>query len=361
MTLSEPLPSPRSVSKFEADLLTVLRFLLGRVDARHGLHLVTTKHDSPPPCLSPNCVHLVQDSLAKGVVLYLTRAGGWRDEKFLERGQPTGGRVWNRVPLDSRKLTFSAPVLGFLTWLTAEKPDAAHDKWPAVTDPTPADELFFALAYQQLRVEPAVRNVLKVRNAFAKNPFCWLVWPADFVLEGEPQPPDFAPLFTGTRAAMLECLQPVLTHRWIVRERQKHEITDWRVMQQTGAAETAMLTTFLAAAEKANRPDLARFVLRTLSAVYRGQTPDVNFWTGSLTVNPPPRLADRVAIRRNALAFPQQAETLARWDRVARSVGYFDEEYAASQLWKEEYEAANGTDAAAKSKRVLDQLDPLKT
>lgn len=353
---------PRLVSKFEGDLLTVLRFLLGGVDAARGLQLVATKHDAPPPCLSRNCVHLVRDSLAKGVVLYLTRVGGWRDERFLERGGPTGGRVWNRVPLSGRRLAFGPGVLSFLVWLTAEKPDTTNEKWPAGPPPTAADELFFALAYGQLWPDVGVRNALRMRAAFASNPFCWLLWPADFVPpEGEATPPDFAPLFADPRAALLECLQPALTRHWIASERRKPEIADWRTMERVGVAEVAMLTNFLAAAEKARRPDLARFVLRTLSAIFRGSAPDANAWTTNLTANAPPRLAERVAIRRGALAFPQQAETLARWDRVARSVGYFDEEYAASQLWKEDYEAATGGDAAAKSKRVLDQLDPLKT
>jgi hypothetical protein len=41
-------------------------------------------------------------------------------------------------------------------------------------------------------------------------------------------------------------------------------------------------------------------------------------------------------------------------------VGYFDEDYAASQLWKEEYEALNGSAVLAAAQRVLEQLEPLR-
>ncbi len=365
MILAEPPPpplpqGPRAVSKFEHDLLTILRFLLGRVAPQQALALVTAKQDAPP-CLSKNCVHLVRDSLAKGVVLHLTRVGGWRDEKFLEGGQPVGGRIWNRVPLDGRRLMFGRATLDFLIWLTAEKVDSANDKWLSVADLTPADELFLALALEQLRPDVGVRNALKLRNAFTNNPFCWLFAPADVAGDADANPPDFAPLFAGPRAAMLECLQPWLTRHWTATERAKQTVTDWRAMQRQGGAEVAMLSAFLAAAETANRPDLARFALRALSRVLHGHTPDATFWTGGLSANPPTRLADRLATQRNALAFPQQAETFARWDRQSRAIGYFDEGYAASQLWKEEYEAANGPDVMMKSKRALDQLEPLKT
>lgn len=351
---------PVAVTKFEHDLLVILRYLLGWAAPQQALLLITSKQDAPK-CLSRDCVRLVQDSLAKGCVLHLTRIGGWRNERFLERDQPVGGRIWDRVPLESRRLAFSKHSLNFLLWLTSVKVDSSSDQWLSISDTTPGDELFFSLAYERLRSEPDIVSALKLRNAFANNPFCWLVSPQDFIGEGEAKPPSFEPLFSGARAAILECLQPVLAKLWTASERQKEAITDWQAMRRVGTAEVAMLANFLSAAEKANRTDLARFVLRSMAAVMQGHYPDATFWTGGLAANPPTRLADRIAIQRNALAFPQQAETLARWDRLARSIGYFDDGYAASQLWKEEYETANGGEILAKSKRALDQLEPLKT
>jgi hypothetical protein len=54
-------------------------------------------------------------------------------------------------------------------------------------------------------------------------------------------------------------------------------------------------------------------------------------------------------------------ETLRRWERKARSVGYFDEDYQASQLWKADWEAAGGDVVADRAHRVLELLEPLRT
>lgn len=346
----------KTVSKFEHDLLVVLRHVFGRA-APHQAQAILTAKQPAPKCLSLACVELVKDTLAKGIVLKLVRAGGWRNEPFLKDGEPTGGRVWDRVPLPMRRPVFSRSVVELLIWLTAERPDTANDRRLHCPDPTAADELFFALVYERLRGDPDWQAGLRIRTAFANNPYCWLLSPVDFA---DAAPPDFAPLFAGARAATLECLQPELARRWIASERGKRTIADWTEMKRRGSAEVAMLERYLAAAEAAGRTDIARWVLRTLAATLASPAPEAADWIGGLELNAPARLADRLAIQRDALAFPRQMETLARWDRAARAVGYFDDGYAASQLWKEAFEAANGTELLAKSKRMLDQLDPLR-
>lgn len=353
-------PGPRSVSRFEYNLITLLRFLLGHAPLDQARKPLTEKH-AAPACLSSNAVHLVKDSLAKGVVLYLVRAGGWRRDRYLRNGQPVTGRVWERIPLDERTLRFSRHVLSFLVWLTAEKVTETKEKWDAPpSELTPADELFFMLVLDAFRPEPGFVDAMRGKEAFARNPLCWLGHPADFTGENEPRPPAFAPLFRGIRAVILECLQPVLAQKWVRTERAKGQLGDWRRMRAEGAAEQATLSEFLAAAEAANRTDLARFVLKTLATVFAAPDLGPSYWIGGLHGSGPPRLADRLETHRAGLAVPRQAETLARWDRKARSVGYFDEDYAASQLWKEDWETAQGAEVAARARRVLDQLEPLR-
>ena len=53
-----------------------------------------------PKCLSADAVHLVLDSLSKGCVLYLVRAGGWKRDRFLRDGEPKFGRLWERSPVE---------------------------------------------------------------------------------------------------------------------------------------------------------------------------------------------------------------------------------------------------------------------
>jgi hypothetical protein len=356
-----PSPGPPAVSKFEYNLLRILRFLLGHAPAEQAAPLVNARLSPAPPCLSRTCVRLVQDMLAKGLVIHLVRAGGWRRERFLKGNQPVEGRAWERVPLDVRRLEFGEHTLGFLFWLTAEKPGDARGDWDAPAEElSAADELFLAVALDALRQLPDVFQALPAKAAFHRNPLCWLISPGDFASE-EPAPPTFDPWLTGTRAAILECLQPVLTQRWVRNERGKGQVGDWKRMRQQGRAEFAALAAFLAAAEKAARPDLARFVLRSASAVFVGGELAPAFWTGGLQGTGPPRLADRLETQRAALALPRQLESLQRWERKARSVGYFDENYQASQLWKADWEAARGDDVAALAHRVLEQLEPLRT
>ena len=352
---------PRQVSKFEFNLVRILRFLMGHFPADQGLSLVRAAINRPE-CISGSAVDLVKDTLSKASILFLTKSGGWRNDKYLRANAPVAGRVWDRVPLDERALHFSRPVLDFLLWLTAEKVQETKQAWDAAPKAlTPADELFFCLAFDAMRSDPELLVVLRRKDAFTRNPFCWLTSPGDVAEPdiAKPQPPDFAPLFAGQRSVLLECLQTYLTHRWIRSERAKGQIGDWKKMRQQGQAEYAALRDFLQAADTARRTDLARFVLRTNAAVLQSDMTPV-FWTGGLQGSGPPRLADRLETQRSALALPRQMETLEEWQARARSVGYFDEDYQPAQMWKAEWETINGDRVAARARAAVEMLEPLR-
>src|SRR5207249_2440376 len=112
------------------NLLRVLRFFLGHFPSDQGLQLVRAA-SVRPECLSRTAVELVKDSLSKGCVLFLVRAGGWRNDRFLREGKPAGGRVWERSPLADRVLPFSRHVVEFLYWATAEKVHETQTPWDA--------------------------------------------------------------------------------------------------------------------------------------------------------------------------------------------------------------------------------------
>lgn len=364
MTTPPPKPAgPPAVSRFEYNLLRLLRFVLGAMPAEQARSLITTEFAAAPPCLTRTCVRLAQDTLAKGAVLHLVRAGGWRRDRYLRNGTPAEGRVWDRQPIAARELAFGPHPIGFLMWLTAEKPASTKRNWDApAAELTPADELYFALALDALRGMDEAGAGLAKKAVFAGNPLCWLQAPGDFADADDPRPPDFAACFTGVRAVILECLQPRLAQRWTRSERGKGQVGDWRTMRGLGRAEHATLSAYLAAAEAAGRTDLARFVLRTAEAVL-GTPGDLTpaYWTGGLQGTGPQRLVERLETQRLALALPRQMETLRRWDRQARSVGYFDDGYAASQLWKADWDRAGGDALAARASGLLAQLDPLST
>ena len=84
------------------------------------------------------------------------------------------------------------------------------------------------------------------------------------------------------------------------------------------------------------------------------------FWTGGLQGSGPPRLADRLDTQRSALAVPRQMEILDSWQQRALGIGYFDEGYHASQMWKADWEGVNGDRVAARARAVIETLEPLR-
>ena len=362
--MSEPPTNPErpaEVSRFEYNLLSIARFLLGHGSPDQAARWLNQTFTPAPQCLTRTCVTLLQDILSKGVVLELIHAGGWRNERFLRRGQPSLGRLWERLPLEERALEFGPVSLEFVFWLTADKPHDDKLKWDAnPSSMTPGDLLFLALALQAMQPFDEMVQAMVRKSAFHGNPFCWLMSPAMFTRRTEPQIPDFVRCFRPEMASIIESMQPYLTACWIRSERAKGQLGDWQRLRNQGTAEWETLTQFLTQAHEHDRPDLARFVLHAATSILANR-PTQSFWTGGLQGSGPPRLRDRLETQRLALALPRQLETMHEWDRQARTIGYFDEEYPASQLWKEDWERANGADAVEHVRHLLEQLEPLRT
>lgn len=346
----------RVVSPFEGKLLRVLHCFLGQVPLEQALPVVAERTPRPP-ALSRASVALVQESLARGCLLYLARAGGWRRDRFLRDGQPRDGRLWDRSPPEDLSLAFSRHALEFLIWITTQK--------PADTDPplrlpdaelTPADRLLLFLGYEALRDTEAAAP-LRAKPGFANHGLLRLGFPDDYA--GTSAEPDFGPWVTGLGAAIVEALQPWLAARWIKLVRGQAHIGDWPALAAQGTEEERVLSAFTAAAEKLNRPDLTRFVLRAAGTVL---TPDVqaNAFFAGLQGTGPPKLADRLDVHRRALALPRHLERLQAWERRARSVGFLDEDYAISQLWKGDWERLNGDELTDRARALVKQVEPLK-
>jgi hypothetical protein len=169
---------------------------------------------------------------------------------------------------------------------------------------------------------------------------------------------DFGPWLTGPGAAMLEALQSLLCERWVAVERRKVQVGDWAALRDLGLAQERALTAFTDTAEAAGRPDLVRFVLRAAAAVLpAGVTPEA--FTGGLQGTGPPRLADRIEVHRRALALPRHLERLHQWERRARGVGFLDEGYTASQVWKADWERYGGDELAARAATLARQVEPM--
>jgi FtsH ternary system domain X6 len=127
-------------------------------------------------------------------------------------------------------------------------------------------------------------------------------------------------------------------------------------MRSLGESQDRVLTRFAAELTTAGRFDLARFLLRALVLLLSGQ-PLAAQWTGALDLGKL-RLADRQSVYRSALALLQFSDVLRRWEWQARSIGYFDEGYAAGQLWKGDWEALGGEEAWRGAQRILREVEP---
>ena len=350
--------TPLAVSRFEASLLRLLRSFLRHVPGETGPTTPAGKL-ALPKCLSANCVHLVCDSLSKGCVLYLAKAGGWRRERHLLTGRPTTGRLWERTPPEELGLSFSVQSLHLLVWLTAGRPEK-HEWQPQAAELTTGDLFLLFLSYANLREQEA-GQVLRNRLIIQKHGLIALFFPEDFALVANQPALDFATWTKDAGAHTIEALQPRLHQRWLALERGKHEIKDWLKMRQLGQSQERVLSGFLQAAREANRPDLARFFLKAMSELL---SPDLTpkFWLAGLQGSGPPKLAERFDVQRGALAAVRQFERLGEWIRWAGNVSFVDDEelYAAAQLWLSDWEQYLGKELLAIAQHLLRQIEPLQ-
>jgi len=342
----------RSVSRFEANLLGLLQCLLQRAPRQRALQWIGRLR--PPPCLSRTAVELLQDHLGKGCVGLLARTG-WRRERHLRGGRVREGRLWERTPPAELALTFSQQSLNFLLWLAA--PDPADQKArckPAPQALASGDRMLLYWALVALRDTEAIRR-LREHTCFIGDGLCRLAFPEEFA--HVETLPDWSPWTTGVGSDILEALQLPLSERWLQLENDKERIGDWKRMRDLGRSQGRVLRSFGEAMTAAGRRDLARFLLRALWLLLRNKPP-VGRWIGSLDVRTL-RLAERLETYRAALALVKHSEALQQWERQARLVSYFDDDYAASQLWKSDWEHFAGEEMCEHARRILGEIEPL--
>ncbi|VTS00060.1 hypothetical protein [Tuwongella immobilis] len=362
---SEPPTSggPPTVSRFEANLLRILRFFLG-VTPFEQAHPLILQSQPRPNCLSRSSIRLIEDSLRKGIVRWLTQAGAWRRDRFLRMGAPSFGRLWERTPPEKLGLVFTKQSLSFLIWMTANKPAAGKAFWQPAADTglTIGDELLLFLGFAAMRQDAEMMPVLRAPDSpFSRNALCWLAFPDDFATNSPEAVPSFANWMVGDAALVMEAMQHYWMNRWLHIEREKGQIVDWDHMRLTGQVQERVLERLLQDAESAQRPDLVRFLLQVAAQVLSAEEISPIFWTGALTsTRAPARLVDRLATQRSALSLLRAIDNLQQWERRARLVGYFDDGFAASQLFLSDWESANGSVLNRRGQRIIQQFDPLR-
>ena len=342
------------VSRFESDLLRLLQALLGLAPIE-GVTSTLIERRSRPACLGRPALALIGDTLGKGCVLRLARLGGWRRERHVRGDRVVAGRLWDRTPPEALALTFSARSLDLLLALACDVPgDPPRPATPG--EPTVGDRLFAFLAHESLRSGPFARAAL-ARPELRSHGLARLAFPDDFAAASIDDPPDMAPWASSPGAEVVEALAPLLAARWVEIEQGKARIDDRARLAALARAQDSARDAFLGAVDAAGRRDLARPLLDAAAAVLppgRG----LKDWfderlTDGLT------LAERAAVRRSALSLLGAFDRLRAWDREARTVGYFDDGYAAAQLAKADWEARAGDELADRADALRRELDPL--
>jgi hypothetical protein len=345
-------PEPAVVSRFEADLLTILQGFLGHVP-RSQLLPVLMRSNIRPPGLSKQAIAIVEDTLAKGATLQLARQG-WRRERFVRAGSIAAGSVWQRTPPRELGLTFSPQSLTFLIWATETACDNPERPWFPSKDRelTLGDRWLLTIAYGAIR-QSEVGILWSHREVWRNEPLCQLLFAADFEHSADAVPLDFSPWLCPAGLAILEAWQGWLAERWAAMERGKAEVTAVEHLQAIAASQERALSAYLAAVDAIGRRDLARFLLIGLAPLLSA-APTPKTWLAQLRL-PSARLADRQEAYREGLAVVGRFQQLAAWQAQARATGYFDEGYQAAQLWKSDWEAYNGESLATAARRLLDQ------
>ena len=309
-----------------------------------------------PACLSRPAVELIQDHLGKGIVSCLARTG-WRRERFLREGVVAEGRLWERTPPQQLGLSFSRHALDFLLWIMTAEAKSGKPSWhPLEAELTVGDRFLFFLALQCLQGfdsgKALRRHPVLQRDGFIRLAFPDRIQDADVAV-------DWAPWTSGIGASILEALQITLADRWIAIEQSKRRTGDPAAIRFLGNCQKAVLSSFSAAVAAAGRRDLARFLLRALASLLHDAS-GTKGWLGNLNLDGLRSLAERQAVQRAWLAFPLHLEIFRQWEVEARSVGYFDEGYAAAQVWKAEWEALDGADLHRQAQALLREADPLQ-
>jgi hypothetical protein len=338
-------------------VLTIARAIVRQGPIEPALALIAERPPAPAT-LSRAAVELISETLIHGTILFLSRVGGWRTERWLRSGRPVAGRLWERTAPADMPLVFSRRSLDWLLWLATARP---NDE-PSMGDSdrrggTAADQLLVFLTFDALR-DSDFHAALRFKPIVAGNALVRLAFPEDFV--SATVETDFAPWFEGLGAVVLEALNPWLAQRWIDLEVRKAQVGDWPALAAIGREQDQVLAAFGSAAETAGRSDLLRFILEAARAVLvPDATPETFF--GGLQAGGPARLADRLDVQRQALALPRHVLRLRDAERRCRGIGYLDEGYAAAQFRLSEWERLDGEALAQRAAALLQAIEPLKT
>jgi hypothetical protein len=328
----------KTVSLPEANLLTLTQAALelGEPQDLRRLLLLSAR---APERLGPTAMRLFQESLAKGTVLALARAGGWRAE--------VGGRLWERGALP--ELRFGPALFRFLQWvlrtpLAEGGPGRIEGQGPFF----PAEEVVVAALVERVRGSGCETAVLRHPGVRA-SPLLALLYAGEL---GAQERLEFAPPFSATaHGPLLEGVQSWAVQAWLGVEKAKGSLEAPEVLLRVGDAQRLVLESFLQSASAARH--LAMFLVEVGRRwLAPGRT--AAHYGAALDSEAP--LGTRVAARRSSLALLRALGRLRAWDQEHRATRFFDEGYAAAQALIRAWERL-GEVGFAEAARVVTEVE----
>lgn len=341
------------VAQSEHSILSVARALIAG-PARHGdlWHLLAGARPVAPK-IGPTCAALLEDTLGRAWHALWLRDGALPGASLGAHTEPVRrGRLWQRHAV--QPLAFTSASVGFLRWLVAT-PFAAVEAMQPARPAAPlaiGDQLLIYLALDAVRATPSAVSAL-ARQAYVRAaPLAWLGFANALVADGG-VPPRFDDLVAGTGAIVVEALRGELAKRWREVELGKRAMIQPDALIALGAAQDAVLGSFMAACDAAHRRDLAAFVLDAAAPLLARDVAPV---PATLDANAP--LATRMRARVAAGSLLRGVALWAEWDAQHRGVRFIDDDYAAAQWLLERFETI-GAAGAARAKHWLAELASL--
>ncbi len=345
----------RTVNRFENSLLQILQAVFGRGSTDRAIKNVLREADAPK-CLGRDAVLVMQDMLAKGTVSKLARSGGWRRERFLRGERSATGRLWERTPSARLALQFSPRTVEFLIGLTAFPAGHPFYRKRPSKNLTLGDRWLHFAIYDRLR-GAGLEKEMQTWPVMRDNMLVQLLHAHDFLDSPPKQPADIELWLTDDAGlAILEVLQSRLAVAWAETEHTKRRLRSPEQLLRASQFHADLLSGYLAAVEKIQRRDLARF----LFGVWNRLLPDDETaripWLQEVHLDDL-RLSERAELYRHALGTFALAERFSNWNDWARGIGYYDEEYEIAQHWKLDWEQLGGETVTARSRRLASQAD----
>ncbi|MCG8417406.1 MAG: hypothetical protein MJE77_05615 [Proteobacteria bacterium] len=327
------------VAASEFELLSVIRALFDAPGHGHGgqhpgmIGNLLRRRRKMPGGVGPTALHLIEQTMARGVILTLVRRGGWRHRDSLSDGQVVSGRLWQRHPPPA--FHFSPFALHLCRWLTSQRLRRGECDPFTHRPATIADELLLYLA-MDLTDQAGCADALAEQRAARSSALCWLGFADLLALKSSTEVPPadisvyaFASWTSGHGAVVLEALQFDLGQRWVAMERRKRRLGRAASIVAVGRVQDAVVRAYFSALSSAGRTDLAAFVI-TAARQLLGDARDAESWEPAL--NPGGTLHRRSDARHATVVFLRALTTVRQWVEQARAVRFFDDGYKCAQL-----------------------------